>query len=175
MKVALQNTPALPLPRNEPVLQTSDYVIFLDSSDLQNEDQSSGPSACVWQIRTMDGTIVDDSDAKQSRAEKSDEKRGLVAALVGALEAVGGESFCLVYATGTYITDGVQYARDWKARGWRNSQNEPIANPDIWDRYLELLDNRRLEVRARSWKKEYCNELRRQLNERARGACRGRN
>ncbi|MCP3395683.1 RNase H family protein [Bradyrhizobium sp. CCGB20] len=174
MKAASQSTPALPLPRNEAFLSTADYVIFLDSSDLQNEDQS-GPSACVWQIRTMDGTIVEDSEAKHSRTESSDEKRGLVAALVGALETVGAGSFCLVYAPGTYITDGVKHARNWKAHGWRNSHNEPVANPDIWDRYLELLDNRHLEVFARSWKKEHCTELRRQLNERAKGACRDRN
>ncbi|BBO09231.1 hypothetical protein TM102_07010 [Bradyrhizobium sp. TM102] len=123
----------------------------------------------------MDGTIVDDSEAKQSRTQSSDEKRGLAAALVGALETVSYASFCLVYATGTYITDGVKYARIWKARGWRNSQNEPVANPDIWDRYLDLIDKRHLEVSARSWKKEHCTELRRQLNERARGACRDRN
>ncbi|NYG46517.1 ribonuclease HI [Bradyrhizobium sp. IAR9] len=174
MKAASQSTPALPLPRNEPFLPTADYVIFLDSSDLPNED-GSGPSACVWQIRTMDGRIVNDSEAKQSRTKCSDEKRALVAALVGALEAVGDGSFCLVYATGTYITDGVKHACNWKARGWRNSHNEPVASPDIWDRYLELLDNRDLEVRARSWKKEYCTELRRHLNERAKGACGDRN
>lgn len=165
---------SFPLPRNEPTLIRSDYVIFLGSSDLQQEGHSPGPSACVWQTRTMDGTIVDEPDPKQSRTGVSDEKRGLAAAFVGSLETVGAKSFCLVYAPGTYICDGVMHARDWKARGWRNSQNEPIANPDIWERYLELVDDNDLDVCARRWDKEYCSHVRSHLNSEARKACRAR-
>lgn len=169
-----QRMPALPFPRNEPALETSDYVIFLASSDFQEIGRSAGPSACVWQIRTMDGTIVHDGDAKQSRSERSDEKRGLVAALIGALEMLGDDSFCVVYANGTYIEDGVYYALEWKERGWRNSQNQPIANPEMWERYLELLDTRHLAVRARVWSKKYCDDLRRSLKGKVRRACSGR-
>lgn len=174
MKDTSQRAPALPFPKREPVLETADYIVFLVSSDLPEDGQSSGPSACVWHIRTMDGAIVYESDAKQSRTESSDEKRGLVAALVGALELVGIESFCLIYAPGTYINDGLEHASDWKARGWRNSQNEPIANSDIWERYLELRDNHSLEVWARKWNKDHCTQLRALLNRKAREACKGR-
>lgn len=169
-----QPMPELPFPRNEASLKTSDYVIFLESSDWQDIGRSVGPSACIWQIRTMDGTIIYDGEAKQSQSERSDEKRGLVAALIGALEMVGDGSFCLVYANGTYISDGVYYAEEWKARGWRNSQNQPVANPEMWDRYLELLDTRQLVVYARSWSKNYCADLRRTFKRKARRACRGR-
>ena len=89
---------------------------------------------------------MDYPDAKQSRTNDSDEKRGLAAALVGALAKLGLRSVALVYAPGTYIEDGVCHARDWKARGWRNSQNELVANPDIWERFLELVDDRDLDV-----------------------------
>jgi ribonuclease HI len=166
--------PALSFPQSESTLETSDYVIFLESSDWQGIGQSAGPSACLWQIRTMVGTIVHDGDAKRSRTERSDEKRGLVAALVGALEMVGDGSFCLVYANGTYIEDGVYYARDWKAHGWRNTQNQQIANPELWDRFLELLDTRQLTVWARIWSKNNCVDLRRSLKRKARRACGGR-
>lgn len=171
----MKTLPSLSFPKNEPALETSDYVIFLNSSDFPKDGRSSGPSACVWQIRTMEGEIVDYPDAKPSRTEISDEKRGLVAALVGALERVGIGSFCLIYAPGTYICDGIAYARDWKARGCRNSQNEAVANPELWNRYLELLDERQLDVSARVWTKCICTNLRSDLNRKARDACNGRN
>jgi ribonuclease HI len=120
----------------------------------------------------LDGTIIDYPDAKQSRTNDSDEKRGLVAALVGALEKLGVGSSALVCAPGTYIEDGVYHARDWKARGWRNSQNELVANPDIWERFLELVDDRDLDVTVRRWRENSCTELRKQLKDDARKACR---
>lgn len=170
----LKGDPKLPLPKNEPVFDSIDCMIFLESSDLPKDIYSPGPSACIWQIRTLDGIILDSPDPKQSRGDNSDEKRGLAAALIGALEKLAPDSRAVVCSPGTYIKDGIAFAEKWRANGWRNSHNEPVANSDIWERYLELVNEHNLDVIALSWSENSCTKLRKKLKEAARKACRDR-
>ena len=32
--------------------------------------------------------------------------------------------------------------RGWHARGWKNSQRQPVANRDLWEPFIELVINR---------------------------------
>jgi ribonuclease HI len=32
--------------------------------------------------------------------------------------------------------------RGWHARGWRNSQRQPVANRDLWEPFIEMVLNR---------------------------------
>lgn len=41
-----------------------------------------------------------------------------------------------------YLCDGLSkgWARSWKARGWKKSDNKPALNPDLWDVLLTLTE-----------------------------------
>ncbi len=36
------------------------------------------------------------------------------------------------------------WVQRWKARGWRRSDKEPAANPDLWEKLLVLCDHHRV-------------------------------
>lgn len=47
-----------------------------------------------------------------------------------------------------YVADGLSkgWAKGWKARGWKKSDNKPALNPDLWDELLTLCDTHRVTV-----------------------------
>lgn len=40
-----------------------------------------------------------------------------------------------------YLTDAVTlgWLEGWRARGWKRGRNEPVLNPDLWEKLYELL------------------------------------
>ena len=50
----------------------------------------------------------------------------------------------VIVADSTYVvkcfTDG--WWKGWLARGWRNSQRQPVANRDLWEPFIELVNAR---------------------------------
>ena len=47
-----------------------------------------------------------------------------------------------------YVADGLSkgWAKGWKARGWKKSDNKPALNPDLWDELLRLCDIHKVNV-----------------------------
>lgn len=47
-----------------------------------------------------------------------------------------------------YVYNGVEkgWAKNWKAKGWKRSGNEPVANPELWDELLTLTDTHDVEM-----------------------------
>lgn len=41
-----------------------------------------------------------------------------------------------------YLVDAIAkgWARRWRAKGWKRSDKEPVVNPDLWERLLNLCD-----------------------------------
>jgi len=52
----------------------------------------------------------------------------------------------LVTTDSRYVVDAVQkkWLYGWKKRGWKNSQNDPTPNVDLWERLLPLLDTHKV-------------------------------
>lgn len=50
----------------------------------------------------------------------------------------------LIVSDSTYVVkcfnDG--WWKGWLARGWRNSQRQPVANRDLWEPFIELVNSR---------------------------------
>ncbi len=46
-----------------------------------------------------------------------------------------------------YLCDAITkgWATQWKRNGWRRSNKEPAANPDLWERLLSLLSIHKVE------------------------------
>ena len=53
-----------------------------------------------------------------------------------------------LYSDSKYVCDALSlgWARGWKKRGWRKSDNKPALNSDLWDRLLALDDIHSIEV-----------------------------
>ncbi len=77
--------------------------------------------------------------------------------ITAALEALvdhPGDDPIEIVSDSTYV---VNCFRDkwyvgWRARGWRNSQRQPVANRDLWERLLTLAVDAGRDVRF-SWVK----------------------
>jgi ribonuclease HI len=78
-------------------------------------------------------------------------------------------SWVVLYAPGSYIRDGIKYAESWRNNGWRNKQNQKIAYPDIWIRYLKLVDERGITIVLRHWGRDY-KSIRNELQHQVRAA-----
>ncbi len=72
----------------------------------------------------------------------------LMAVIVG-LEAVRSSGPIIVYSDSRYIVNAVNkgWAKRWKAHGWMRNQRDRALNPDLWQRLLNLLEERPAELR----------------------------
>lgn len=63
----------------------------------------------------------------------------LMAAIRG-LEALKEPCNVTVYSDSEYLVQAMSlgWAQRWKKRGWRRSENDPAANPDLWEKLLAL-------------------------------------
>ncbi len=63
-------------------------------------------------------------------------------AAIKALEALKEPCDVILTTDSKYLCDGMGkgWAKSWKKRGWRKSDNSPALNPDLWERVLELCE-----------------------------------
>ncbi len=63
-------------------------------------------------------------------------------AAIKALEALKQPCDVILTTDSKYLCDGMGkgWAKSWKKRGWRKSDNSPALNPDLWERVLELCE-----------------------------------
>lgn len=85
--------------------------------------------------------VCDGKSRELSGAEpsSSNNRMDIVAAIAG-LEALNRPCRVTVLNNNTYLVDGIAngWAAKWRARGWRNAENEPTAHADLWERLLDL-------------------------------------
>lgn len=79
----------------------------------------------------------------ESRSETTNNRMELLGALKGlqslAISSVSGEPLKVWMLTdSTYVIRGItEWIFGWMKRGWRNSQNEPVKNQDLWQALFE--------------------------------------
>lgn len=62
-------------------------------------------------------------------------------AAISALEALREPCEVALYTDSKYLSDAVTlgWLEGWRMRGWRRGRNEPVLNPDLWERLYVLL------------------------------------
>jgi ribonuclease HI len=63
-------------------------------------------------------------------------------AVIEALRAIPGRRRVAVYSDSAYVVNCFRerwYAR-WQKNGWKNSQNKPVGNRDLWEALIALAD-----------------------------------
>ncbi len=61
---------------------------------------------------------------------------------IAGLEALKRPSQVVIFSDSRYVGDGYAkgWAKKWKVKDWKKSDNEPAKNADLWDRLLKLLE-----------------------------------
>lgn len=78
--------------------------------------------------------------------ETTNNKMELTAAIEG-LSALKEPCRVKLYSDSKYLIDGItkDWARGWRAKGWKKSDGKPALNIDLWEKILELDEYHEIE------------------------------
>jgi ribonuclease HI len=80
-------------------------------------------------------------------AETTNNRMELIGAIAG-FEALRRPCRVRLTTDSEYVKKGMtEWIDGWISRGWKNSQNRPVANRDLWERLLKLVAQHRVEWR----------------------------
>ena len=74
-------------------------------------------------------------------AETTNNRMELLGAIAG-LEALTEPCDVTLTSDSRYLVDGIEkgWAKSWRSKGWIKADKKPAANPDLWQRLLDLLE-----------------------------------
>lgn len=78
--------------------------------------------------------------------ETTNNRMELTAAIEG-LSALKEPCRVKLYSDSKYLIDGItkDWARGWRAKGWKKSDGKPALNIDLWEKVLELDEYHEIE------------------------------
>ncbi len=92
--------------------------------------------------------IYKDFKKEMSGGEKetTNNKMELTAAIQG-LSALKEPCRVKLYSDSKYLIDGItkDWARSWRAKGWKKSDGKPALNIDLWEKLLQLDEYHEIE------------------------------
>ena len=105
-------------------------VVYTDGACRGNP----GPGGWAWAIDRENLASGFDPETTNQRME--------VAAAFQAVHAL--DESLEIRSDSTYVVNcfNQNWHRGWIARGWRNSQRQPVANRDLWEPFIELVLSR---------------------------------
>lgn len=103
-------------------------------------------------------------------APQTTNQRMELMAVIKALEALKRPCSVKLYSDSAYVVNAFQrnWLKSWQRNGWINSQKQPVANKDLWQRLLQL--TRKHEIRWVKVKGHADNEYNNRCDELARQA-----
>lgn len=68
-------------------------------------------------------------------------------ALIRGLESIPKQESVTVFSDSRYIVDTIEqkWWQKWQANGWRTSARKPVANQDLWNKAIELIQNHQVK------------------------------
>ncbi|MCI6159092.1 MAG: ribonuclease HI [Selenomonadaceae bacterium] len=115
----------------------ADYIVYTDGSCLRNPNGPGGWAAVITEVRT--GAVTELSDGEHSTTNNRME---LSAAIAG-LSAIETPSKIALYTDSQYLRRAFvnHWLVNWKRRGWKKADGNPVLNQDLWMR-LDALYSR---------------------------------
>ena len=110
-------------------------VIYTDGACSGNP----GPGGWAW------ATAPTGDPSETGGASHTTNQRMEISAALFALRAHGGKPGPIeIRSDSTYVVHCFRDAwwKGWQNRGWRNSQRQPVANRDLWEPLIELVNSR---------------------------------
>lgn len=116
-------------------------VVYTDGACLGNP----GPGGWAW-------VVVDGQYASGAEAHTTNQRMEIAAALeaLRSFEAAGEPGPIEIASDSTYVVNCFRdgWWQGWQRRGWVNSARKPVANRDLWEPLIEIV-NRRGDVSFR--------------------------
>jgi ribonuclease HI len=110
-------------------------VIYTDGACSGNP----GPGGWAWAV-SPGGT----EHATGGEAHTTNQRMEILAALEAVTRFRDDQRRIVIVSDSTYVvkcfTDG--WWRGWLQRGWKNSQRQPVANRDLWEPFIDLVNTR---------------------------------
>lgn len=80
---------------------------------------------------------------------KTTNNRMELLAMIKGLELLTRPCTVTLFSDSRYVVDAVQknWAKSWKARGWKKADGQPAVNADLWDRALKVLEKHNVTLR----------------------------
>lgn len=105
-------------------------TVYTDGACLGNP----GPGGWAW--------LVDGGPYASGSESPTTNQRMEITAAYEAVRSLRGP--LLVRSDSTYVVNCFKqrWFDGWRRRGWRNAKREPVANRDLWEPFLELVEAR---------------------------------
>ena len=79
-------------------------------------------------------------------AQDTTNNRMELQATISGLRAVKGSQPIVVTTDSKYVKQGItEWVHQWVKKNWRNSQNKPVKNQDLWQELLALTQSLQVE------------------------------
>jgi ribonuclease HI len=114
--------------------------IYIDGSALKNPGGAGGLAA--WVEYPMDWNLADEPLFQEGFQETTNNRMELLAC-IRAFEFVRdqgrlGVERVQIVTDSKYVHDGFFLAEKWRKNGWRNVDEKPVENQDLWKRLLSI-------------------------------------
>lgn len=122
------------------VAVSSSITVITDGACSANgTDMARGGWAAI--IRDPDGN---ETVLTGGRRRTTNNRMELTAAIEG-LAAAPARSDVVLVTDSAYVANAIRerWFDGWRARGWRNSRRQPVANRDLWELLLAQLERHR--------------------------------
>jgi len=111
--------------------KNSEILIFADGACSGNP----GPGGYGAILRTNGNEM----EISGSEPETTNNRMELMA-VIAALESLTRPSKVKVITDSSYVVKGItEWMPNWLKNNWRNSQNKPVLNRDLWERLLNVV------------------------------------
>lgn len=118
----------------------TELKIYTDGSARGNPD---GPGGYGTVIQFVDDKgVMHEKEYSAGYKKTTNNRMELMAVIVG-LEALNRPCKVEIISDSKYVTDAFNqhWIEGWQKRGWKNSQKQPVKNPDLWKRLLAAMES----------------------------------
>lgn len=79
-------------------------------------------------------------------------------ACIAALEALKEQCDVTVYSDSKYVVESIEkdWAKRWRANGWKRNKKDKAENPDLWERLLDLCEKHTIQF---NWVKGHAGNI----------------
>ncbi len=122
-------------------------TVFTDGACIGNP----GPGGWAWAISP--------EHYASGPAVHTTNQRMELTAVIRAIEALDGE--LEIVSDSSYVVNCFRdrWWAGWRARGWKNSKREPVANRDLWEPLVEEVIDRRSGLIHFTWVKGHAGNV----------------
>ena len=97
-----------------------------------------GPGGWAWAVAPHGEPLASGGESHTTN------QRMELTAVIEAIKSVPADEDVEIRSDSTYVVNCFrdEWWKGWLARGWKNSQRQPVANRDLWEPLIEMVNAR---------------------------------